>query len=148
MNKAIIAVVAVVLIAAGGALALMSGKSDDTAKEPSSSTTAPESTANTTESATEGSNEAAKEDTITYNNDGFSPSSLSAKAGSQVTVKNASSRSLQFDSDPHPQHTDNPELNIGIIAPGDSKSFTVTTTGSHGFHNHLNASDTGTLTVQ
>lgn len=85
---------------------------------------------------------------ITYSNNGFSPASLTVKAGSTVTIKNDSSRLLQFDSDPHPEHTDNPELNIGTISPGQSKSITVTKTGSHGYHNHLNDSDTGTLVVE
>lgn len=88
------------------------------------------------------------DNTITYTNGGFSQSTITVKAGSAVTIKNDSSRVLQFDSDPHPQHTDNPELNIGNVAPGQSKSFTVTKTGTHGFHNHANASHNGLLVVE
>ncbi len=85
---------------------------------------------------------------IIYSDSGFSPSPLTVKTGTMVTIKNTSSRTLQFDSDPHPVHTDDPELNVGVVASGQTKTFTVTTTGSHGYHNHLNASDTGTLVVQ
>ena len=86
--------------------------------------------------------------TITYSGSGFSPATLSVKAGTTVTIKNTSSGDLQFDSDPHPDHTDDPELNVGLITSGQSKTVTVTTTGSHGYHNHLSATDKGTLVVQ
>lgn len=149
MNKAIIAVLAVVLIAAGGAFALMSGKSDDdtaTKDTPTSTTTTdskPEATPQN-----EASTNTAETATITYTNSGFSPSTVTVKAGVKFTVKNNSSQSLQFDSDPHPSHTDDPELNIGLIVAGESKTITVTKTGKHGFHNHLNEDHTGTLVVE
>ena len=85
---------------------------------------------------------------ISYTNDGFSPNSLTVKSGDTVTIKNTSSGTLQFDSDPHPQHTANPELNVGEVASGESKTFTVTKKGEHGYHNHLNSRDTGMLVVE
>ena len=93
-------------------------------------------------------NTASAADTITYTNNGFEPAELSVKVGSQVTIKNMSSEPLQFDSDPHPQHTDDPELNIGFVPAGQSVTFKVTATGRHGYHNHLIAGDTGTLIVE
>lgn len=86
--------------------------------------------------------------TITYTNGGFSPKSVTVKTGGTVTVKNDSSRNVQFDSDPHPAHTDNEELNAEIIKAGASETFTVKQTGTFGYHNHLNASETGTIVVQ
>lgn len=85
--------------------------------------------------------------TIDYQN-GFSPSTTTVQAGSTVTFKNDSSRAIQVQSDPHPAHTDNPELNVGTIDAGSSKTITVTTVGDWGFHNHLNPSETGRITVQ
>jgi plastocyanin len=85
---------------------------------------------------------------ITYTNNGFAPAGLSVKSGSEVTVKNDSSQPLQFDSDPHPAHTDDPELNVGLVPPGQNVTFKVTTTGNHGYHNHLIPGDTGTLIVE
>ena len=108
--------------------------------------TSPSSSASSSASPVSSTSDAS---TITFSDSGFSPSTITVKSGSTVTVKNSSaSTSLDFDSDPHPVHTDNPELNIGSIAPGSSKSFTVTKTGSWGYHNHLNPSQRGTLVVQ
>ncbi len=145
MNKTgIIAVIVVVLALAGGAFALSQKNSDKTG----SSTTNPTSSTTTTPTNTNTTSEASSENTITYTNDGFSPATLTVKSGTKITIKNDSSHALQFDSDPHPVHTDDPELNVGVVSPGKSMTFTATNTGSHGYHNHLNSSDTGTIVVQ
>ncbi|HYH36222.1 MAG TPA: cupredoxin domain-containing protein, partial [Candidatus Saccharimonadales bacterium] len=86
--------------------------------------------------------------TITYTDDGFSPAKITVKTGTTVTIRNESSNALQFDSDPHPAHTDNEELNINNVPTGGSETFTVKRTGTFGYHNHLNASDTGTIVVE
>lgn len=86
--------------------------------------------------------------TITYSDSGFSPSSTTVKAGDTVAIKNSSSNDLQFDSDPHPVHTDDTELNVGTVASGQTVTFTVTTKGTFGFHNHLNPGDKGSITIQ
>lgn len=143
----IVAVIAVLALA-GGVLAL-SRKSAN--KQPQ---TANSSTPTTTNSPAASSNTAptagqvASQGTISYLGNGFSPASLVVKSGSKVTISNNSSNMLQFNSTPHPAHTDDPELNVGVIAPGQSKTITVTRTGSHGYHNHINPGDTGTLVVQ
>jgi len=85
--------------------------------------------------------------TITFSDSGFSPSVTTVKAGDMVRVTNKSSQELDFDSDPHPEHTDEPELNVGPVSPGESRTFTVTRTGHWGFHDHLNPGFTGTLNV-
>jgi plastocyanin len=106
----------------------------------------PNQSENTNESAQPQTSQS--DSTITYTNEGFNRQSLTVKAGTTVTITNNSSRVLQFNSDPHPEHTDNSELNIGNINPGQSKSLTVSKTGSHGFHNHANDDHTGTLIVE
>lgn len=55
---------------------------------------------------------------------------------------------MQFASDPHPQHTDDPEMNIGAISAGQSGSFFANKKGTWGFHDHLNPSMTGKITIQ
>lgn len=151
MNKMVVMTIALVVLALlSGAYVLSVAKSDnpktdsaDTNTKSTTSTTPP--TATDTGAAGEEVPSAA---TITYSNSGFSPSSMTVKTGSKVTVKNDSSRSLDFASDPHPQHTKNPELNAGTISPGESATFTVNKTGSYGVHNHLNPSHTGNLIVE
>ncbi len=85
--------------------------------------------------------------TITFTDDGFSPNSYTVKKGTVVTVKNNSSESMQFSSDDHPQHQENSELNLSVIQAGQSGTFTPTTVGTWGFHDHLNERRTGTLVV-
>lgn len=85
---------------------------------------------------------------ITYTNNGFSPSSLTVKSGDSVTINNSSDSSIQIQSNPHPIHTDNDELNVGVIAAGKSATFKLTKTGTWGYHNHLNTSETGSIIVQ
>jgi plastocyanin len=147
--KTILIIIAAILILGGGAFAL-TRKSDNKSPSTTSSTSSDASSTTdtpttTTPSQSDNQNSAT---TITYTDSGFTPNTLTVKSGTTVTIKNASSGPLQFDSDPHPEHTDDPELNVGVVASGQSKTFTVTTTGSHGYHNHLNDSDRGTLVVE
>ena len=86
--------------------------------------------------------------TIIYSNNGFSPGTTSVKAGDVVAVSNTSTSDLQMQSNPHPAHTDDTDLNVGLVSAGATKNFTVTKTGTFGFHNHLNPSDTAKITIQ
>lgn len=85
---------------------------------------------------------------ITYTDSGFSPAQVSVKVGDTVTFKNDSKANIQVNSAPHPAHTQFPELNIGSIAPGESKSVKVTTAGAKKYHNHLNPGQNGTIVVE
>lgn len=86
--------------------------------------------------------------TITYTDSGYAPETITVKSGQTIAIKNESSTQTQFDSDPHPIHTTNAELNVEIIEPGEVKTFTVTKTGTFGYHNHLNPSQTGTIIIE
>lgn len=86
--------------------------------------------------------------TINYDGTGFKLSAGKVKSGGTVKVVNDSTKNLDFESDPHPAHTNNTELNAGTLAPEKSVVFTLTTKGKWGFHNHLNASQKGELTVE
>lgn len=143
-----IAVIIVVILAIlGGGAAVLSKNNPKINNQPTTTSTPASSNLSTNTNPSANTDQTGAT-TITYSNNGFSPSTLTVKAGTIITIKNTSSRLMQFDSDPHPAHTDDPELNAGSIVPGDSKTITVTVTGSHGYHNHLNPSDTGTLIVQ
>ena len=85
---------------------------------------------------------------ITYTDSGFSSAQVSVKAGDTVTFKNDSSSKVQVNSAPHPAHTQFPELNVGSIAAGESKTVTFTTAGTKKYHNHLNPSQNGTIVVE
>lgn len=150
MNKSLIAILIVLLAAIGVGGAVVLNKNSDNKTTPSSSNTSTndDASANTTPADTTTDQETQNSSTITYSDDGFSPVTLTVKSGTKITIVNDSSRILQFDSDPHPAHTDNPELNVGTISPGQSKTISVTKTGNHGYHNHLKDEDQGTLVVE
>lgn len=148
--KAIIGIVILVALAVGGYFAF-SGSSgnqnnitDNTTQPQAAGNNTPQPPGDSTQSS-EGDQAAA---VITYSDSGFSPSVVTVKSGSKITIKNVSSSAMQFDSDPHPIHTDDPELNEGVIEPGKSGTITVNVKGTHGYHNHLNPDQTGTIVVQ
>jgi len=85
---------------------------------------------------------------VTYDGSSFSPGQITVKAGQTVIFKNNSSVTVQVNSDPHPIHTDDSDLNVGSIAAGQSKTVTVNKTGSFGFHNHLMPTQKGSITIQ
>lgn len=110
------------------------------------STTSSQATSSTPAGSSSGTQ--ASVATITYSGSSFSPNKITVKSGDTITIKNDSSSDVQVYSNPHPVHTDNTELNIGSIAQGASTNLTLTKVGTWGYHNHLNPSQTGTITVQ
>jgi len=139
-----VVIVVVVLAVIGGGVFALTRKSKTNNPTTSNSTPATSSSNQTSDT----SQPSASVATITYSDSGFSPSTITVKAGSTITIKNTSSGGLQFESDPHPVHTDDTELNVGTVASGQSMTFTVAEKGTHGYHNHLNPSDTGTIIVE
>jgi len=90
--------------------------------------------------------------TITLTSSGASPRDITVALGSRVTFVNNDSAPHDMDSNPHPEHTDCPALNIGFIAPGASGiSQNLTTARVCGFHDHNQPSNTnlqGTIRIQ
>ena len=91
--------------------------------------------------------------TIVIMNGAVCPQSLTVARGSQVTMINSDSRVHEMDSDPHPEHTDCPELNQnGFVNPGQTRSSgNLNTARRCGFHDHGipdSASLKGTITIQ
>jgi len=141
----LIAIFIVIFIVAGGGVYLATKKDAKTNTTDTSSVSTGEPSSSST--TTDNSPTAAEATVITYSNSGFTPNTITIKAGDPVTVKNESSRTLDFASDDHPTHKNNSELNVGDIESGKSATFTMKA-GTWGYHNHLNASDTGTIIVQ
>lgn len=91
--------------------------------------------------------------TITITAQGASPRNIQISQGTRVTFINNDSRSHNMTSDPHPEHTQCPELNqIGLLAAGQSReSGNLNTVRTCGFHDHDNpgvANLTGTITIR
>lgn len=85
--------------------------------------------------------------TIEYSDNGFSPEEVKVKVGQRVDYKNSSSKAVQVNSDPHPVHTTFPILNLNFVAQGETKSIVFDKAGTYKYHNHLNASERGTIVV-
>jgi plastocyanin len=86
--------------------------------------------------------------TITYTDSSFSPAEVTVTSGQSITFVNNSDSKIEPSSDSHPTHDKNPELNAGDIEPGESKTITLTTVGTWGYHNHYNTSKRGTIIVE
>jgi plastocyanin len=91
--------------------------------------------------------------TITITANGASPRAVTVPRGSRVTFTNNDSRRHDMESDPHPEHTDCPEINaVGSLALGQSRQTgNLNTARTCGFHDHddaLNANLRGTITIQ
>ena len=103
--------------------------------------------------STGGGTTPAATNTIVISNNALSPQSITVVRGSQLTITNSDSRSHEMDSDPHPEHTDCPELNqIGFLNPGQSKqSGNLNTARTCRIHDHGSpetASLKATITIQ
>jgi hypothetical protein len=91
--------------------------------------------------------------TLVIQNNTICPSALTVSRGTQITVLNSDSRPHEMNSDPHPEHTDCPELNqIGHLETGQSRqSGNLNTARTCGMHDHLapdTASLRATITIQ
>ena len=78
---------------------------------------------------------------------------MTIAAGSRVTFVNNDSRVHDMNSDPHPEHTDCPEINqVGFLAAGQTKQTgNLTTARTCGFHDHNQSTNTslqGTIIIQ
>lgn len=81
---------------------------------------------------------------ITITASGVDQKTLTIKVGERVTVTNNDSRAHEFSSDPHPEHTECPELNqVGFIQPNQTKeSGNFVAARTCGFHDHNQPSNT------
>ena len=123
--------------AIGAALAFACGGSSSSSTSPSPTTCTASSTSTT----------------ITIANRAVCPQNITVPRGTQVTFVNQDSVRHQMDSDPHPEHTDCPEINqVGNLEPGQSRQTgNLNIARRCGFHDHLNdamASLRGSITIQ
>ena len=123
----------IVLILAAGVLAACGGSS-----------TAPSPGGNTPPVQT---------NTITITAQGANPRSITINQGTRVLFINNDTRVHDMTSDPHPSHTDCPEINqVGLLNPGQQRETgNLTTVRTCGFHDHINpgtANLRGSITIR
>ena len=86
-------------------------------------------------------------------NNAVCPQSMTVSRGTRVTFINNDSRPHEMNSDPHPEHTDCPELNqVGHLEPGQQRdSGNLNVARRCGFHDHINDQNRnlqGSITIQ
>jgi hypothetical protein len=91
--------------------------------------------------------------TLIIMNGAICPQALTVTRGQQLTITNQDSRNHNMASDPHPEHTDCPELNqIGLLSTGASRSSgnlnTARTCGMHDHDDPNNGSLKARITIQ
>lgn len=76
--------------------------------------------------------------TITITSAGVSPKELTVTPGTRVTFVNNDAQVHDMASDPHPDHTDCPEIDqVGFLQPGQSRQTgNLNTVRTCGFHDH------------
>jgi plastocyanin len=131
----VVAIIVVVVLLGIGSYVLLLAAADDDRTPTTSQTPAPADVQQPARAS------------IVYTTDGFSPADVSIKAGESIRITNEAGRPMQLHSDPHPQHTLEPELNVGTVQSGESMTFTLTQMGDWGYHDHLNPSMTGVIHV-
>jgi plastocyanin len=76
--------------------------------------------------------------TITITASGVSPKVISVPVGSRVTFVNNDRTAHDMSSDPHPEHTNCPEINqVGFLTNGQSRQTgNLNTPRTCGYHDH------------
>ncbi|MEK6972622.1 MAG: plastocyanin/azurin family copper-binding protein [archaeon] len=77
----------------------------------------------------------------------FEPKEIVIKKGSTVKWVNEDASPHLIASNPHPVHTDLPELVSNELNKGEEHSFTFTKTGTFGYHCHIHPAMKGSVTV-
>ena len=91
--------------------------------------------------------------TITITTAGANPKTVQIGLGQRVLFINNDTRVHEMDSDPHPDHTDCPEINqVDLLTPGQTKlTGNLNTRRTCGFHDHLNDTNNslrGSIVIQ
>jgi hypothetical protein len=90
--------------------------------------------------------------TITITAAGVSPRDIVVARGARVTFVNNDAIGHDMNSDPHPQHTSCPDMNVGFVASAQSRQTDVLNVArTCGYHDHnqpSNASLQGTIRIE
>ena len=85
---------------------------------------------------------------VRYTNKGFVPDKIEVKKGDMVEFVNESSKDMWVASMPHPQHTDLPTFDqFRAYKKGAIFRYVFDKKGTWGFHDHLNPSTGGVVSV-
>lgn len=92
--------------------------------------------------------EPTKETLINLTESGFSPSAVTISRRTRVTWINKTSTAASINSSDHPTHQNFTPLNLGEFSQGERLQLLFEKPGTYTYHNHLNPTQTGSITVQ
>lgn len=135
MNKVGLVIVVLIIVVIG--FFTLGGKKD------SNTVTAPEPTASQVME-----DKKAEGTAVTVTSTGYEPKDITVKKGTKVVWTNKSGAAVTVDSAQHPTHLVYPPLNLGQFEDGASVSLVFNEAGKYFYHNHLNATQFGSVTVE
>lgn len=150
MNKNLIIGLVVVLLAIGGFVLVQNSSKS---KTPSNSqvqdqTVSPSVMEKESVSPTGESMMKKEENTVTLTASGFTPKTITVKAGDEVIWVNKSGATATVNSAQHPTHLVYPKLNLGSFEEGEELRLVFDEKGKYNYHDHLNPSRFGTVVVE
>ena len=170
MNKNIITIIIVVILVAGGYFLYQNMASAPALNQNNQPTNAPQDTTTQDQDNGTGGQMSAGVDVlipktwqVNYTDAGYSPSTLTIKAGDTVMFKNESSVDVWTASAMHPEHVLYSNTSLSQHCPdvenddfdqcqsrgaGTSWSFTFNKTGAFGYHNHMKATHFGKIIIE
>lgn len=142
MNKILLIIVALIVIL--GAFTLLGNKKTS----PTTSINQPESAQSQKATTPDVTKTNSQVTNVILGNSGFVPKDITVKAGTTVAWINKSGKTATVNSDNHPAHLLYPFLNLGEFPNSSSLQAAFDKAGKYNYHNHLNPSETGTITVE
>ena len=118
-------------------------------EEPSPEITDTEEQTNTNTGANEADEVVPVENLVLIENGKFSPQKMTVAQGTTITWTNKEEDKHWIISDPHPTHSDLPELDSGeALLQNETYQFTFDKIGEWNYHDKLNTTITGTVVVE
>lgn len=145
-NTLIATVVVVVLVLAGWYfIKSQKGGVSYTQPAPAASPEVSQPTASATSSAAE----TTEKNAVNIESSGFLPKDITIRTGESVTWVNIDTVNHQVKSAVHPAHLLYPPLNtVDLLKTGEKKSLAFPQAGTYKYHDHLNPTLTGSVTVE
>ncbi len=151
MNRNSLVALIVIILAVGAFLVFANRDNGATEGEQTinpPATTTPEPTPQPTPNPTTPPPAATQPVFVNITSSGFQPASITVKKGTSVTFVNDDTKPRWPASAPHPSHTDYPQFDPKqAIPPTDSWEFTFDKVGTWRYHDHLNPTQFGSVTV-
>lgn len=90
-----------------------------------------------------------EKNSVSYDDNRFTPKSITVKVGTAVTWKNNGSKMMRVASAVHPTHQELPGFDqLTSTGNGTTYSYTFTKAGTWKYHNHMSPGNTGTVVVE